>query len=126
MTACLPKCQDWSKTLRGFGGTGRVLRAGQGVYLKGRYTAGAETEISMPLSIQPLTGRQQELLPENVRTRRSMLVFAGEELRTASPDGQTIADVVLYKDRRFEVFNVKDWSDFGGFWEAVVVEQGTG
>ncbi len=105
---------------------GRVLRTGQGAYVKGRYTPGTPTELSMLMSIQPLTGRQQELLPENVRTRRSMLVFADEELRTASPDGQTVADVVLYKDRRFEVFNVKDWSDFGGFWEAIIVEQGTG
>lgn len=86
-----------------------VKRRAAGAWTSGVFVPGAETEIQMVASVQPLRANEILQLPEHRRTREAMKVFTHERLHTTDEKAQTPGDVVLHDGKRFEVHSVENW-----------------
>lgn len=73
-------------------------------------------------SLQPLEGRQVDVLPELLREREVKVFFTPAELRTGGEEGE--ADRLVVEGEEWEVHSVKDWATLGGYHEALVVRPG--
>jgi hypothetical protein len=101
-------------------GTYTVTRTAQGVYTNGRYTPGATTTFPIVASIQPVTGRDLQLLPEGQHASESRIVYTTTELRSRATanDPDTIAidgeawDVISFE--RWEAFGDTHWRGIAG------------
>lgn len=103
-----------------------VARQQPGTYDRGRYVEPNPTEFFPMASVQPVTGKEQLLLPEGVRTRQTIKLYTPTRLMTSSQSTVQRADVVRYKSQDFEVFTVEDWTDVGGFYKVICILQGQG
>jgi hypothetical protein len=76
----------------------------------GFYTDGAETTIAVsPVSIQPASGKDMQLLPEGARTDETIRVYCTERLRTAAtPDGVK-PDRFVFDGKTWEVKTEQPW-----------------
>lgn len=75
----------------------------------GKYSGGDIMEFTEKASVQPLSGKQAQLLPEGRRAEDSIIIFIKADLFTAKTSENKKADIVIYQNRRFEVWNVKVW-----------------
>lgn len=73
-------------------------------------------------SVQPMTGRERQLLPENIRDREVVKIYTPCELRGVDMDNKIRADRVIYKNREYVVQTVEDWNEHGGFWKSLAVK----
>lgn len=88
--------------------------------------AGLERFI-MPTVIHPTSGQERALLPEGVRTHRSIAVFSKERLRTVEDAGPS-ADVIIHRpldapESRFVVQTAENWGHVSGHWRIFATEQ---
>ena len=67
----------------------------------GEYGATTELEQTYVGNIQPISGKVLERLPEGTRTRAQYSLWVHEPLNEK--------DQVLYKGKRFEVYESQDW-----------------
>jgi len=88
-----------------------VERYGEGRFVKGRFQKGDLSKMKMLASVQPLSAKEIQLLPEGRRETDSKKVFTSERLFTNDTLAQTSADVLIYKGKKYEVHKVTDWSD---------------
>lgn len=97
-----------------------IERFAQGAFVKGRYVPGSKSH-SIPCAsvVHPSTGKDQELLPQGVRNRESVIVYTKEAIQTADQEAGTPADRLWINNRRYEVFNVEDWSINGGYFKSM-------
>lgn len=111
-----------------FGTTYTLRRYEAGEYVKGRWVAGGTyTETSIIASIQPVTGKERELLPEGERTKEVIRIYTKYGLRQAIEQQNVKGDQISYKGRVYEVRMVEtwdfDWNDMAHFKAiAVMVE----
>jgi hypothetical protein len=76
-------------------------------------------------SLQPLEGRQVDVLPELLREREVKVFLTPTKLVTGTePGGDWEADRVVVEGEEWEVHGVKDWATLGGYYEALVVRPG--
>ena len=68
----------------------------------GEYAATTEVEGTYRGNIQPISGKTLERLPEGTRTRAQYSLWVHEPLNEK--------DQVLYKGKRFEVYESQDWN----------------
>lgn len=87
-----------------------VSDAAPGKFVKGRYKEGDSTTRKLVASVQPLTPREIQLLPEGRRERWSLKVFTRDPLFVNDTLAKTAASVITYKSKKFEVHQVNDWS----------------
>jgi hypothetical protein len=121
------RCTDVSDCIDGLATVPvTVARQQPGTYVKGRYVEPNPTEFFPVVSVQPVTGKEQLLLPEGVRTRQTVKIYSKMRLMTSSQSTSQRADIVNYKNQNYEVFTVEDWTDVGGFYKAICVLQGQG
>jgi hypothetical protein len=93
-----------------FGSTFTVLRYNPGQYIKGHWVGGASMdEFEIIASIQPLTGRELMEQPEGERTRDQIKLYTTSGLHTAVESQQMKADIVVYKNKQYEVTKVESW-----------------
>jgi hypothetical protein len=85
-----------------------VTRPAGGEYVEGVYQEGATSSLTIQASVQPLSGRQLQALPEGRRNRESYRLFSDQGLRPY--DGQN-PDRVLIDGHEFEVFSVSPWQN---------------
>lgn len=96
----------------------------------GVWVRGSSTTTTFTGSLQPLTGRELERLPEGLRTRASSTLITAPDvqLRTVDLANQRQADVVISASgRRFEVIRVEDWTAHAAataHWRYVLAELG--
>lgn len=115
--------------LERFGSTYTVRRYEAGHYDRGRWVAGTSyTDMYIVASIQPLTGKERELLPEGERTKEVIRIYTKYGLRQAMEQQNVKGDRVTYKGRAYEVRRVDTWDfDFDGMAHikalAVMVEE---
>lgn len=87
-----------------------MRRYDAGTYDKGRWVPGTSyTETEIIASIQPLSGRERELLPEGERTKEVVRVYTKYGLRQAIEKNNVKGDQVSYKGRLYEVKRVDTW-----------------
>lgn len=101
-----------------------VHRKATGSFVKGQYVpAGSETTFAVTnASVQPLSGRELQLLPEGYRTRQTLKVYSDVELRSADAEAGREADRFDYLGEQFEVYSVQDWVDHGNYFKVLAVQ----
>jgi hypothetical protein len=94
-------------------------------YSKGIQVAGAIEEFEIIASVQPLTGRELDRLPEGLRAREVRELYTVEKLftaDTAKESGQPPDDVEL-DGMLWEVQTLEDWNTLAGYFRAVVARK---
>ncbi len=101
-----------------------VTRSTAGTLTLGVRSPGATSVVQVTASVQPLGPREIQLLPEGVRTRFPVKLFATSELRAAGDVTGAAGDKFTFAGRTFEVIAVEDWSTHGGYWKAIAARVG--
>lgn len=84
----------------------RVLRRHRGGYVAGEYRDGGLTTFGVDGSVQPLTAREIELLPEGIRQRAQFKLYVAEgqpRMKVAGNDGADLGDLLAVDGTWFEV-----------------------
>lgn len=112
---------DLSFAILGFAtGTYTVTRNTASYGSDGRLTAASPTTFSITASVQPLSGRDLQRLPEGKRTREARAVFTP----TMLTPGPNLPDQIQIDGLAWEVDSVQDWQNLGGYYRAVVLKMG--
>lgn len=77
----------------------------------------------VPVSVQPMTAHERQLLPELIRDREVLKAYTRCELRTVDVANKVKADRITYREQEWVVNAVQDWSELGGFWKAILVRE---
>ena len=106
-------------------GSYTVTRLAAGTYSSaGIYTPGGSSQITIAASIQPVSGRDLQRLPEALRTTQLICIWTSTPLQTALAPAGNPPDVVSYKGLSFECQTVLDWSDSGDFFKVIAQKVG--
>lgn len=97
-------------------GTYRVRRPSAATVAKGRATPGAPTILAISGSLQPMSGRELQRLPEGMREKELLQFFTVVEMRSG--------DVLESGGYDWEVDRVFDFSQLGGYYRAVMTRAG--
>lgn len=76
--------------------------------------------------VQPLIGRERELLPELIRDREVIKIYQytnEDKLRSVDIEGQLLADRIDYQDHEYVVQSVEDWSLHGAYYKVLAVKE---
>ncbi len=76
------------------------------------------------MSVQPSPSRDLLLLPEGLRTRETKRFYSRCLVRTADVGGKHQADEIDYRGTTYEVQQVTDWEELGGYYRAIAVKKG--
>ena len=99
-----------------------VTRRAAGSRTKGLVTPGASSTLTVSASVQPITPRQAQMLPEGIRQSASFVVFSGTELKATDPLTGAVGDTISYRGRTWEIVSVEDWTQHGGFYKSVAAK----
>lgn len=102
---------DLRSVIASLGGTVlTVQRRPPGIWTEGVYQPADQLDVVLGVcSVQPGLAKGM-ILPEGVRAEDVVTVYAPAELRGAEdPEGYS-ADRFVHRARRFEVFDVRDWT----------------
>jgi hypothetical protein len=83
----------------------------------GGYSSQSVSFFELRGNIQPLSGRERELLPEGGLERESIVIFTPQELCSGSATRR--ADRVFYRGAAYRVRLVEHWREHAGFTRAV-------
>ena len=92
-------------------GTYQVTRTGGGSFANGVYTAGSTSTFDITASIQPLSGRDLQSLPEGQHANETRVVYTTTELMVRNPTNA--GDKISYNGELWEVFRMERWEAFG-------------
>ncbi|MFA6605149.1 MAG: hypothetical protein WCS88_04085 [Patescibacteria group bacterium] len=81
-----------------------------GGWTAGEWVAGTPELSSVPMSVQPLNGRELQNLPEGQRTRGTFKAYTLTELVTVQMTSPHLCDLVTWHSRNYEVHGVEDWT----------------
>jgi len=100
-----------------------IYRQVSGSYVDGRWVEGAVTEVPLLVNIQPLKPYEIMLLPEADRTRVWVKFYSADYARTFK-EGTSgwSADEFIWKDDRYKIMKVDDWTNGMGILEHVRVQ----
>jgi hypothetical protein len=90
----------------------------------GRWQAYDNYQFQVRAVVQPAKPKELEHLEEGRRTKAGIKIFCTEELKTAEVENQTQPDMVVWNEEEYQVEEVKDWSDYGGYYQVMAVKVG--
>jgi hypothetical protein len=100
-------------------GTYNVTRAGgPGTYVAGVFTPAATSTVSVIASVQPMTGRDLQRLPDGLRAMELLVVFSVDELKVAAPGVRP--DVLAIDDATWQVETVERFNVLGNYYRSIV------
>lgn len=79
-----------------------------GQYTKGRWVGVTPNQFTFKASVQPMVGRELEMLPEGRRHSQSYFLFTDSLLQTV--EGQN-PDIVIIDNEQHEVFQRQNWQN---------------
>ena len=85
-------------------------RIDAGEWVNGRWEDGEIEEIEMDASVQQATPNELMMLPEAVRTRETLKIYAEEELRISDEKAGIKADSIVHNGKEYQVQKVDNWS----------------
>ena len=88
-----------------------VKRFAAGSWSGGRYTPGADSSLNIEASVQPLRGKEIQLLPEARRESQAYKLYSDTQLLTTDTSGSKKADQVKIGGVFHEVLIVEDWQN---------------
>ena len=62
-------------------------------------------------SVQPVSGKDTQFLPENRRDAGVVKIYCNEKLNVSEQGGNTPGDIVIWRGRKWEVFQELDFSN---------------
>lgn len=74
------------------------------------------------VSLQPVTGRDRKLLPENTRDGEVIKMYTPCELRGVNVKSKVKADQLKYNGFNYTVMNVENWIALGGYYKVLAVK----
>lgn len=86
-----------------------IYRRSLGQYEDGDWVEGTEEVVPVEVNIQPLKPYEILQLPESDRTRVWMKFYTASVVRTLK-EGSWEADEFIWKDERYKVMKVDDWT----------------
>jgi hypothetical protein len=86
-----------------------ILRTAVGAYTSGIWADGQMTSSVVKASIQPITPEEMQLVPENRRLEAKYTLYTSTEMHAANQDAGRNADIVMIRDRQFEVLGCDYW-----------------
>jgi hypothetical protein len=96
-----------------------VTRRTAGSFVNGRHQPGGTTTFEVKAAVMPLTGRDLMRLPEGMRTSEALAVYTTTRLQMS---GQP--DTIAIGDATYEVQEMEDWMQLGGFYRFTVAKVG--
>lgn len=90
-----------------------VERTSAGSYVDGIYQQGSVSTFKALISVQQPTPKQLEVLEEGERSQDIKLFISNKPLRTADDKDNEVADVVIYKSKKYKLIRAGDWNDYG-------------
>jgi hypothetical protein len=84
-----------------------------GSYTNGRWVQTGETETTLEIAIQPLSGKELDNVPEGRREKDNIKLFSLSELLGVDPLTGRQPDQVLYDSKRYELYKTKRWDVLG-------------
>lgn len=95
-----------------------------GTWNKGRWESDATlSTISINASVQRLTPRETELLPELYRTRRAYKVYTQTELFPVDVESSKNADQISISGDNYDVISVEYWRQIYPHYKAIAVQR---
>lgn len=89
-------------------GTYTVSRRAAGAYdSNGRWVPASPSNFSIDASVQPISGRQLQVLPVALHGEETLVVYTTTQLRTEDENGA--ADSISIGGRDWTVVNVRSW-----------------
>lgn len=83
---------------------------------RGQLVQGAATATTINASMQPITSRDRQLLPEGVRETAHCWMYTTDDVRGDSPattNSITQADIITYGGEIFQVYQDRNWQTDG-------------
>ena len=74
------------------------------------------------INVQPLTGRERELLPEGIRDKGLIKLYTQCPLLSVDVEGKVKADRLDYRDQEYVVQTVEDWCPNGGYYKVLAIK----
>ena len=90
---------------------------------RGTFVAGAATTATIQASMQPITSRDRQLLPDGVRETAQMVIYTADALQGDAPatsNSITQADTITYGGEIFQVYRDRNWQTDGLYHKAVL------
>lgn len=103
-------------------GTYTVTRYTSPGYVNGRAQPAVASTFGVLGCLQPLSGRQLDRLPENLRGREVMSLYCTVELKTGGEGVQP--DVVAADGATWQVQQVERWATLGNYYRVLLCKQG--
>jgi hypothetical protein len=97
------------------------LRRAETIGPDGRAVKSVLSTATIRGSVQPLTDRQREVLPEGIRQSVTRKVYTKSDLRTADQLTNTPSDLIVYGGETYEVVRVTRWPALLSHFEADLV-----
>lgn len=95
-----------------------------GSWVKGRWVESAtESTFTISASVQRLTPKETELLPEAFRTRSAYRVYTKTELLTVDPTTSKNSDSIEIRGDVYDVLDVEYWDKIEPHYKAIVVRR---
>lgn len=100
-----------------------IFRKSEGSYVNGRWVEGTTSEIVLQVNIQPLKPYEIYMLPEADRTRVWVKFYSADYARTLKEGtGGWSADEFFWKNDRYKIMKVDDWTNGMGILEHVKIQ----
>lgn len=93
-----------------------VIRSFPSAQVKGRVSLPIERKFTTQLSVQPMSNKELQMLPEGMRNQNRVKAYGVEELKTVETSECRIPDRFVYKGITYQIDKVGDWSDLGGYY----------
>ncbi len=121
--------RDFSGTLARLGSDDFIVkRRADGEFIDGRYErpTGADTEFTASGSIQVMTSRELQILPEATRQRETRKLYTECELQAGGINvtAGKEPDHIVYQGTEYEVQNVADWQRQANYFKYLLVKAG--
>ena len=100
-----------------------IYRQESGSFVDGDWVDGSVTEVILEVNIQPLKPYEIMMLPEADRTRVWVKFYSADYARTLKESAAGwSADEFIWKNDRYKVMKVDDWTNGMGILEHVRVQ----
>ena len=76
----------------------------------GRWT-NVDTHVNITGSVQPVSGKDTQFLPENRRDAGVVKVYCNEKLNVSTQGGDSSGDIVIWRGKKWEVFQELDFAN---------------
>ena len=86
-----------------------VKRMTGGTYIKGQWTPGDREDLTISMSVQPVTGKELENMNVGRRNIGKIKCYTDEELQISKPDEDFTGDLVLFQNDLYEIIAKEPW-----------------